>query len=248
MCREATHRVLGEGRTVFDPYFKKEIPFMAHFDVQVMGAVVLHQGKIAEMKTGEGKTQVAVMAAYVNALAGKGVHVVTVNDYLARRDSEWMGKIHSFLGLTVGCLDKTEPGSPERRAAYDCDITYGTNNEYGFDYLRDNMASSPSQLVQRELNFAIIDEVDNILIDEARTPLIISGPVTKSNREYEELKPRVERLVNTQSAFIQKVINEIEQLINQPGKEYELGFKLLIVKHGAPKNKKLNKLLKEQGD
>jgi preprotein translocase subunit SecA len=247
VCREATHRVLGERRTVFDPHFKKEIPFMAHFDVQVMGAVVLHQGKISEMKTGEGKTQVSVLAAYLNALAGKGVHVVTVNDYLAKRDSEWMGRIHSFLGLTVGCLDNTEPGTPERRQAYECDITYGTNNEYGFDYLRDNMASSPAQLVQRELNFAIIDEVDNILIDEARTPLIISGPVTKSNREYEELKPRVERLVNAQAQLVQKIINEIEPLIGQEGKEYELGFKLFVVKRGAPRNKKLIKLLKEEG-
>jgi|WetSurMetagenome_2_1015567.scaffolds.fasta_scaffold02431_3 preprotein translocase subunit SecA len=247
VCREATHRVLGERRTVFDPYYKKEIPFMAHFDVQVMGAAVLHQGKIAEMKTGEGKTQVSVLAAYLNALTGKGVHVVTVNDYLARRDSEWMGRIHAFLGLTVGCLDTTEPGTPERRQAYECDITYGTNNEYGFDYLRDNMASSPAQLVQRELNFAIIDEVDNILVDEARTPLIISGPVTKSNREYEELKPRVERLVSAQSQEVQKVLNEIEPLIGKEGKEYELGYKLLVVKRGAPKNKKLNKLLKEEG-
>ncbi|HMD68965.1 MAG TPA: preprotein translocase subunit SecA, partial [Chitinivibrionales bacterium] len=247
VCREATHRVLGERRTVFDPYFKKDIPFMAHFDVQIMGAAVLHQGKIAEMKTGEGKTQVSVLAAYLNALTGKGVHVVTVNDYLARRDSEWMGRIHTFLGLTVGCLDTTEPGTPERRQAYECDITYGTNNEYGFDYLRDNMASSPSQLVQRELNFAIIDEVDNILIDEARTPLIISGPVTKSNREYEELKPRVERLVSAQSQEVQKVLDEIEPLVGKEGKEYELGYKLLVVKRGAPKNKKLNKLLKEEG-
>ncbi len=247
VCREATHRVLGERRTVFDPYFKKDIPFMAHFDVQIMGAAVLHQGKIAEMKTGEGKTQVSVLAAYLNALTGKGVHVVTVNDYLARRDSEWMGRIHTFLGLTVGCLDTTEPGTPERRLAYECDITYGTNNEYGFDYLRDNMASSPSQLVQRELNFAIIDEVDNILIDEARTPLIISGPVTKSNREYEELKPRVERLVSAQSQEVQKVLDEIEPLVGKEGKEYELGYKLLVVKRGAPKNKKLNKLLKEEG-
>jgi preprotein translocase subunit SecA len=245
--REATHRVLGERRMVFDPYYKKEIPFMAHFDVQVMGAIVLHQGKIAEMKTGEGKTQVAAMAAYLNALSGKGVHVVTVNDYLAKRDSEWMGKILRFLGLTVGCLDKTEPGTPERRQAYECDVTYGTNNEFGFDYLRDNMASSPSQLVQRELNFAIIDEVDNILIDEARTPLIISGPVTKSNKEYEELKPRVERLVNAQNQLIQKMLNEIESLLGKEGKEYELGYKLLAVKRGAPKNKKLIKLLKEEG-
>ncbi len=245
--REATHRVLGEKRTVFDPVFKTEIPYMYHFDVQVMGAITLHQGNISEMKTGEGKTQVAAMAAYLNALSGKGVHVVTVNDYLSRRDSEWMGRIHSFLGLTVGCLDTTEPGTQERRDAYLCDITYGTNNEYGFDYLRDNMASSPSQLVQRELNFAVIDEVDNILIDEARTPLIISGPVTKSNREYEELKPRVERLVNAQVQLIQKVLGEIEQLVGKEGKEYELGLKLLIVKRGSPKNPKLINFLKEQG-
>jgi preprotein translocase subunit SecA len=247
VVREATHRVLGERRTVFDPVFKKDIPFMFHFDVQVMGAITLHQGKIAEMKTGEGKTQVALMSAYLNALSGKGVHVVTVNDYLAKRDSEWMGRIHSFLGLTVGCLDKTEPGTPERRAAYECDITYGTNNEYGFDYLRDNMASSPAQLVQRELNYAIIDEVDNILVDEARTPLIISGPVTKSNREYEDLRPRVERLVNAQMQLVQQVLGEIEQLLGKEGKEYELGLKLLIVKKGSPKNGKFVKLLKEQG-
>ena len=255
--REATHRVLGERRTVEGAHmvFKNRkrlfvnetLLFMEHFDVQVMGAIVLHEGKIAEMRTGEGKTQVAVMAAYLNALSGKGVHVITVNDYLARRDSEWMGRIFSFLGLTVGCLDLTEPGTEERRDAYGCDITYGTNNEFGFDYLRDNMASSPSQLVQRELNYAVIDEVDNILVDEARTPLIISGPVTKSNKEYEELKPRVERLVHAQEQLIQKIVGEAEQLIGKEGKEYELGHKLLIVKRGSPKNKKLVKLLKEEG-
>ncbi|HEX7511555.1 MAG TPA: preprotein translocase subunit SecA [Chitinivibrionales bacterium] len=255
--REATHRVLGErriiesGRTIFRNskrvYETSPIPFMAHFDVQVMGAIVLHQGKIAEMRTGEGKTQVAVMAAYLNALSGKGVHVITVNDYLARRDSEWMGRIFSFLGITVGCLDMTEPGSPQRRQAYMCDITYGTNNEFGFDYLRDNMASSPEYLVMRELNFAVIDEVDNILVDEARTPLIISGPVTKSNKEYEELKPRVERLVHAQAQYVQKVANEAQALVNKEGKELELGYKLLIVKRGAPKHKKLLELLKEEG-
>jgi len=245
--REATHRVLGERQMSFDPYYKKEIPFMAHFDVQVLGAITLHQGKISEMKTGEGKTQVAGMAAYLNALSGKGVHVVTVNDYLAKRDSEWMGRIYTFLGLTVGCLDETEPGSAERREVYQCDITYGTNNEYGFDYLRDNMASSPAQLVQRELNFAIIDEVDNILIDEARTPLIISGPVTKSNKEYEELKPRIERLVHAQANLIQKIIAEIEPLLGIKEKEYELGYKLFVVKRGAPRNPKFVSLLKEQG-
>jgi len=247
VVREATHRVLGERKMVFDPYLNKEIPFMAHFDVQVLGAIILHQGKIAEMKTGEGKTQVAAMAAYLNALSGKGVHVITVNDYLARRDSEWMGKIFTFLGLTVGCLDSTEPHSQQRREVYMCDIVYGTNNEYGFDYLRDNMASSPQQCVQRELNFAIIDEVDNILVDEARTPLIISGPVTKSNREYEELKPRVVKLVNAQSHLVQRVASEAEELLSREGKEYEMGFKMLIVRRGSPKNKCLAKLLKEPG-
>ncbi|MBN1575182.1 MAG: preprotein translocase subunit SecA [Chitinispirillaceae bacterium] len=245
--REATFRVLGEGRKITDQFTGKEIPFMAHFDVQVIGAIILHQGKIAEMKTGEGKTQVAAMSCYLNALTGKGVHVITVNDYLARRDSEWMGKIFKFLGLTVGCLDLSEPHSPERRAAYGCDITFGTNNEFGFDYLRDNMATSPEQCVQRDLNYAIIDEVDNILVDEARTPLIISGQVTRSNREYEELKPRVAKLINAQNTLVQKVIGEAEELLKQEGKEYQCGLKMLIVQRGDPKNKRLAKLIKEQG-
>lgn len=245
--REATHRILGEKRTITDQFTKKEIPFMAHFDVQVLGAIILHQGKIAEMKTGEGKTQVAAMATYLNALTGQGVHVITVNDYLARRDGEWMGKIFRFLGLSVGCLDLTEPHSRERRDAYRCDITFGTNNEYGFDYLRDNMATSPDQCVQRELNFAIIDEVDNILVDEARTPLIISGQVSRSNKEYEELKPRVAKLVSAQSQLVQQVIEEAEALLGQQGKEYECGLKMLIVQKGAPKNKRLAKMLKEPG-
>jgi preprotein translocase subunit SecA len=247
VLREATHRILGEKRMVFDQTLQKEIRFMAHFDVQVIGAVVLHQGKIAEMRTGEGKTQVAAMAAYLNALEGKGVHVITVNDYLARRDSEWMGRIFTFLGLTVGCLDLSEPHSPERRAAYRADITFGTNNEFGFDYLRDNMATSPDHCVQRELNYAIVDEVDNILVDEARTPLIISGQVSRANREYEELKPRVVKVVNAQSQLVQKIVTEAEELLKQEGKEYEAGLKLLIVKRGSPKNKKLSKLLKESG-
>lgn len=247
VVREATHRVLGERRMVFDQYLQKEISFMAHFDVQVMGAIVLHQGRISEMRTGEGKTQVAAMAAYLNALSGKGVHVITVNDYLARRDSEWMGKIFKFLGLTVGCLDTTEPHSPDRRDAYFCDITFGTNNEFGFDYLRDNMASSPEHCVQRELNFAVVDEVDNILVDEARTPLIISGQVTRSNQEYEELKPRVSKLVMVQNTFVNKVIAEAEELLKQPGKEYECGMKMLIAQKGAPKNERLVKMLKEPG-
>lgn len=247
VVREATHRVLGERRIVMDPFSQKEIQFYAHFDVQVMGAIALHQGKISEMRTGEGKTQVSAMATYLNALAGKGVHVITVNDYLARRDSEWMGKIFKFLGLTVGCLDITEPHSPQRREAYSCDITYGTNNEFGFDYLRDNMSSSPEHCVQRELNFAVVDEVDNILIDEARTPLIISGQVTRSNQEYDELKPRVARLVTVQNAYVNNVIAEAEELLKQPGKEYECGYKMLIAQKGSPKNKRLVKMLKEPG-
>ncbi|MBD3421181.1 MAG: preprotein translocase subunit SecA [Chitinivibrionales bacterium] len=247
VVREVTHRVLGEGRVVKDPYTKKEIPFMAHFDVQIMGGVVLHQGKIAEMKTGEGKTQVATLAAYLNALEGRGVHVITVNDYLARRDSEWMGKIFSFLGLTVGCLDNTEPSSEERREAYNCDITYGTNNEFGFDYLRDNMAFSADQCVQRELNYAIIDEVDNILVDEARTPLIISGPVTKSNKEYEELRPRVEKAVSAQKNLIKKLFDEAQKLLDDEEKHFEAGLKLLAVRRGSPKYPPLLNLLKEPG-
>ena len=247
VVRETTFRVLGERRMVHDSILDKDIPFMAHFDVQIMGGVVLHQGKIAEMRTGEGKTQVAALAAYLNALGGRGVHVITVNDYLAKRDSEWMGKIFTFLGLTVGCLDATEPSTPERRRAYECDIVYGTNNEFGFDYLRDNMASSPEQCVQRELNYAIIDEVDNILVDEARTPLIISGPVTKSNREYEELRPRVQKLVNAQSRLTQKTVAEAEELLKQEGKEFEAGYKLLQVQRGSPKNRRLTRLLKEPG-
>jgi preprotein translocase subunit SecA len=247
VVREATHRVLGEKKTVSDPYSSKDIPFMAHFDVQVMGAITLHQGKISEMKTGEGKTQVAAMAAYLNALSSKGVHVITVNDYLAKRDSEWMGKIFKYLGLTVGCLDITEPHSPERRDAYACDITFGTNNEYGFDYLRDNMSTSPEQCVQRELNFAIIDEVDNILVDEARTPLIISGQVARSNHEYEELKPRIVKVVNAQSQYVQNIVGEAEEMLKESGKEYEAAKKLYIAKRGSPKNKRLVKLLKETG-
>ena len=220
---------------------------MAHFDVQIIGAIVLHQGKIAEMRTGEGKTQVAAMAAYLNALEGKGVHVITVNDYLARRDSEWMGRIFTFLGLTVGCLDLTEPHSPERRDAYACDIVFGTNNEFGFDYLRDNMATSPDQCVQRELNYAIIDEVDNILIDEARTPLIISGQVTRSNREYEELKPRVVKVVNAQNQLCRRSSVRPRNCSRRKEKSMNAGLKMLIVQKGAPKNKRLAKLIKEPG-
>jgi len=166
---------------------------MVHYDVQLIGGIVLHQGKIAEMQTGEGKTLVATLPVYLNALTGRGVHLVTVNDYLARRDAEWMGPLFEFHGLTIDCIDKHKPNSNERREAYKADITYGTNNEFGFDYLRDNMASTPEDLVQRKHNYAIVDEVDSVLVDDARTPLIISGPTPKGDEQmFDELKPKVE--------------------------------------------------------
>ncbi|MCL2844868.1 MAG: preprotein translocase subunit SecA [Chitinivibrionia bacterium] len=236
VVREATHRVLGEGKIVKDPITGKDIPYMAHFDVQILAATALHNGCIAEMKTGEGKTQVGPVAAYLNALPGKGVHVITVNDYLAKRDSEWMGKIFNFLGLTVGCLDKTEPSSQQRRDAYNCDITYGTNNEFGFDYLRDNMAIHHTHCVQRELNYAIIDEVDNILIDEARTPLIISGAADKDNKEYEELQPLVRKLVAAQHKLMSDNFTKLKEKIQKEEYDRELGLLMLIAKRGEPKN------------
>ena len=172
---------------------------MIHYDVQLFGGAVLHQGKIAEMATGEGKTLVATLPVFLNALTGNGVHVVTVNDYLAKRDSEWMGPLYMFNGLSVDCIDKHRPNSHERRKAYQADITFGTNNEFGFDYLRDNMAISPDDLVQRAHNYAIVDEVDSVLIDDARTPLIISGPVERGDDQmFEEYQPLVEKLVNAQ--------------------------------------------------
>ena len=244
VVREATHRVLGDGKVYTDPETGKEVRFMAHFDVQVLAAIVLHQGSIAEMKTGEGKTQVGPMAAYLNALTGKGVHVITVNDYLAKRDSEWMGQIFEFLGLTVGCLDKTQPGSKERRDAYNCDITYGTNNEFGFDYLRDNMATHKDHLVMRDLNFCIIDEVDNILIDEARTPLIISGPSNVDNSEYEELNPMIKRLVDAQSKVISELVAKIKPYLEKEEFDYEFGRLMLVLQKGAPKNQFLLDTLK----
>ena len=173
---------------------------MRHFDVQLVGGMVLHEGKIAEMRTGEGKTLVSTLPAYLNGLTGRGVHIVTVNEYLARRDSEWMGEVYNFLGLTVGCINDHEPWDPNRQEAYRCDITYGTNNEFGFDYLRDNMGINADDLVQRKLHYTMIDEVDSVLIDDARTPLIISGPVPKGTeeQEYHVLKPKVENLINAQ--------------------------------------------------
>jgi preprotein translocase subunit SecA len=219
---------------------------MVPYDVQLIGGVVLHQGKISEMATGEGKTLVATMPMYLNALTGKGVHLVTVNDYLARRDSEWMGEIYKFLGLTVGCIEN-EMDNAQRVIQYNCDITYGTNNEFGFDYLRDNMAVRAEDRVQRGYNYAIVDEVDSVLIDEARTPLIISGPVSSDvTQSYMEMKPLVELLFRKQNNLINKLVAEGEELLKE-GKEYEAGIKLLTAHRGSPKNKRLMKLSKELG-
>lgn len=224
---------------------------MVHYDVQLFGGVVLHQGKIAEMATGEGKTLVATLPVFLNALTGNGVHVVTVNDYLAKRDSEWMGTIYMFHGLSVDCIDKHQPNSAARRKAYQTDITFGTNNEFGFDYLRDNMAISPEDLVQRAHNYAIVDEVDSVLIDDARTPLIISGPVPKGDDQmFEQFQPLVENLVNVQRQLATKYLAEAKQLIseNKDKESVTQGFLQLFRSHKAlPKNKPLIKYLSETG-
>ena len=221
---------------------------MVHYDVQLIGGVVLHHGKIAEMATGEGKTLVATLPIFLNALAGRGVHLVTVNDYLARRDSEWMGPIYEFHGLSVDCIDKHQPNSEARRRAYNCDITYGTNNEFGFDYLRDNMSIAPDDLVQRKHHYAIVDEVDSVLIDDARTPLIISGPVPKGDDQmFDEYKPKVEKLVNAQRALITQLLTDTRKLISE-GKTEEGGKLLLRAHKGWPKYKPLIKFLSEQGN
>ena len=220
---------------------------MVHYDVQLMGGVVLHQGKIAEMSTGEGKTLVATLPVFLNALPGLGVHVVTVNDYLARRDSQWMGPIYMFHGLSVDCIDLHEPNSAERRQAYEADITFGTNNEFGFDYLRDNMAFSPEGLVQRQHNYAIVDEVDSVLIDDARTPLIISGPTSRSNDQmFEEFRPEVEMLVNAQQKLVTQQLAEAKKLVAE-GKNDEGGKLLLRAFKGLPKYKPLIKFESEPG-
>ena len=221
---------------------------MIHYDVQLIGGTVLHQGKIAEMGTGEGKTLVATLPLYLNALAGRGVHVVTVNDYLAKRDSEWNGPIFEFLGLTVDCIDKHQPNSPDRRKAYLADITYGTNNEFGFDYLRDNMARSPEDIVQREHHFAIVDEVDSVLIDDARTPLIISGPTPKGNdQEFHALKPKVETLVNSQKNYVNTLIAEAKKNFENKDKQEDVGIMLLRAHRGMPRHRALIKFLSEPG-
>lgn len=224
---------------------------MVHYDVQLVGGVVLHQGKIAEMGTGEGKTLVATLPVYLNALAGKGVHLVTVNDYLAKRDSEWMGVLYEFHGLTVDCIDKHQPNSEQRRKAYLSDITFGTNNEFGFDYLRDNMTSNADELVQRPHGFAIVDEVDSVLVDDARTPLIISGPTPRGDiQEFDELKPPVQKLYSAQRNLVTKILADSKKLLSgEPSSEDEKkGGELLFTAYrGLPKNKALIKFLSEPG-
>ena len=220
---------------------------MVHYDVQLIGGIVLHQGKIAEMATGEGKTLVATLPVFLNALAGKGVHVVTVNDYLSKRDSEWMGPLYMFHGLSVDCIDKHQPNSPARRKAYACNITFGTNNEFGFDYLRDNMATAMDDLVQRKHHFAIVDEVDSVLIDDARTPLIISGPVPRGeDQQFVEYKPLVERLYNAQKTLVTNLLSEAKKLI-AAGNEKDGGILLFRAYKGYPKYKPLIKFLSEPG-
>ena len=220
---------------------------MVHYDVQLIGGIVLHQGKIAEMATGEGKTLVATLPVFLNALAGKGVHVVTVNDYLSKRDSEWMGPLYMFHGLSVDCIDKHQPNSPARRKAYACNITFGTNNEFGFDYLRDNMAVAMDDLVQRKHHFAIVDEVDSVLIDDARTPLIISGPVPRGeDQQFVEFKPLVERLYNAQKTLVTNLLSEAKKLI-AAGNEKDGGVLLFRAYKGYPKYKPLIKFLSEPG-
>ncbi|MDX5319598.1 MAG: preprotein translocase subunit SecA, partial [Bacteroidota bacterium] len=220
---------------------------MLHYDVQLIGGMVLHSGKIAEMATGEGKTLVSTLPAYLNALSGYGVHVVTVNDYLARRDCEWNGPLFQFHGLSVDCLDYTQPNSPERRKAYMADITYGTNNEFGFDYLRDNMARETEDLVQREHHYAMIDEVDSVLVDDARTPLIISGPVPRGDQhEFAELKPRIQKLVDAQKKYLTTALADAKKMI-EGGDEKTGGLQLYRAYRGLPKMKPLIKYLGEPG-
>jgi preprotein translocase subunit SecA len=240
--KEACRRLVGQSwEMVGIPVTWDMVPY----DVQLIGGVMLHEGRIAEMATGEGKTLVATMPLYLNALTGRGAHLVTVNDYLARRDSEWMGQIYKFLGLTVGCIQQgMDP--PERRQQYACDITYGTNNEFGFDYLRDNMAVRPEYRVQRGFVYAIVDEVDSVLVDEARTPLIISGPVEHSDQAFDELKPLVDRVVKAQLNWVSQTLANGEKLLQDPEQQAEAGIELLKVQRAAPKHKRFMKLVSEQ--
>jgi preprotein translocase subunit SecA len=243
--REASRRLVGTTVNVTGRDLEWN---MVPYDVQLMGGIQLHLGKIAEMATGEGKTLVATLPLYLNALPGKGAHLVTVNSYLARRDSQWMGHLYKYLGLTVGCLDDTEPGTPERRAAYFADITYGTNNEFGFDYLRDNMVTSLDQRVQRPHTYAIVDEVDSVLIDEARTPLIISGPVGNDNDGmYFEHNAAVGRLVRRQTELVNSLVGEAERDLEKSDTE-SARIRLYKAQLGSPKNRRLMKVLQEQGN
>jgi len=243
MVKQACARLVGKTWDVCGIEIKWD---MIPYNCQLIGGVVLHEGKVAEMATGEGKTLVATLPMYLNSLVGQGAHLITVNDYLAKRDSQWMGKVYEFLGLSIGCI-QNEMYPNERRAQYNCDITYGTNNEFGFDYLRDNMSVRSEDMVQRGYFFAIIDEVDSVLIDEARTPLIISGPVeSKLNERFIEMKPLVQNLVRRQNQLCTKLISDGEKLMAE-GKDYEAGVNFLIAHRGAPKNKQLLKLYKEKG-
>ncbi|MBR9978462.1 MAG: preprotein translocase subunit SecA [Bacteroidetes bacterium] len=240
VVKDTCRRLVGHEYTVVDGKVTWD---MIPFDVQLIGAISLHQGNIAEMATGEGKTLVATLPVFLNALPGKGVHLVTVNDYLARRDSEWMGPVYTFHGLTVGCI-QNDMGPQQRRDIYNMDITYGTNNEFGFDYLRDNMVIDANEMVQPEHNYAIVDEVDSVLIDEARTPLIISGPVGDTDQKFDEMKPRVERLVNAQNAFIAKILAEADRLLKD-GKRDEAGVNIYRAQRGMPKHTRLLKILSD---
>ena len=238
--KAAAHRLMGTQVQVTGQALTWD---MVHYDVQLIGGVALHQGKVAEMATGEGKTLVATLPLYLNALAGRGAHLVTVNSYLAQRDSEWMGHLYRFLGLTVGCIDLHEPNTPERRAAYGADITYGTNNEFGFDYLRDNMVHQLEHRVQRGHHYAIVDEVDSVLIDEARTPLIISGPVgTETNAAYARYQPAVADLHRRQTRIVNDLLAQAERDL-EAGDSYAAGEKLFLARRGSPRNKKLHKML-----
>src|SRR5678816_570615 len=223
---------------------------MVHYDVQLIGGMVLHEGKISEMATGEGKTLVSTLPAYLNALAGEGVHIVTVNDYLARRDQEWNGTIFEWLGLRVDCIDKHQPNTPQRRNAYMADITYGTNNEFGFDYLRDNMVHSPEEMVQRKHHYAMVDEVDSVLIDDARTPLIISGPVPKGDdQQYHILVPRVKQLVEAQERSVRQFLNEAKKRFAEGDDDPKGGgLDLFRAWRGLPKYGPLIKFLSEPGN
>jgi preprotein translocase subunit SecA len=249
--REACRRLLG---TEIEFAGTETVWDMVPYDVQLIGGIVMHQGKIAEMATGEGKTLVATMPLYLNALTGDGAHLVTVNDYLARRDAEWMGTVYEYLGLTVGCLDDTQPGTEERREVYQCDITYGTNNEFGFDYLRDNMVVRLEDRVQRDHRYAIIDEIDSVLIDEARTPLIISGPAGRDDEgQYKKYNAQVADLVRRQGRIVRELVSEAEELLEEAREEedenlrWQAGRLLLAAQRGDPKNKRLMKLLNETG-